>query len=402
VYAGAPPQGAEVWTLPAHEDILADPGQLMRATLLQERQVQHGAAWAVQEAGGRAVTVAPPAAPLDTATLDALYLLPFSRRAHPSYDMPVPAEKMIRHSVTSHRGCGGGCSFCALALHQGRRIRSRSRASILAEVERMAASGDWKGGVSDVGGPSANMWNARCQADPGACRRTSCLFPRPCKHFAADQRAQIDLLRAVRDLPGVKHVRVASGVRMDLALQDPEALRAWVGEFVGGQLKVAPEHVSDAVLRPMRKPGRDVLERFLAAYARESALAGKEQYVVPYLMSGFPGCTDEHMRELKAWLDSRRWKPRQVQCFIPLPGTVAAAMFHAGVDEKGKPLPVAREDAARLRQHAILVPREPGATGPGKKAAGGRRPGRKPAAKERRAHHGKQGTGKTRGGRERS
>ena len=196
----------------------------------------------------------------------------------------------------------------------------------------------------------------------------------------------MELLRKAAKTPGVRHVRVASGVRFDLALRDPEALAAYTGEFTGGQLKVAPEHCSAPVLDLMRKPGMAAFEAFLASFRRQSQAAGKEQYVVPYLMSAFPGCTDAHMRELAAWLAERGWSPRQVQCFIPTPGTVATAMFHACCAPDGSPLHVARSDAERLRQHAILLGRETER----QERAGKRRgheqdPGRRPAKAPRNA-----------------
>lgn len=363
--------------LPSHAAIAADPRLLMRATLLLERHVQQGDARAMQPvddtsdpAVARAVLLAPPALPLSQPEMDALYALPFARRTHPSHGEPVPAEEMIRTSITTHRGCGGGCSFCSLALHQGRRIASRSRASVLDEARRLNDMQRFSGSISDVGGPSANMWNARCTLDPARCGRASCMHPRVCPGFAVDQTGTVELLRAVRAVPGVRHVRVASGVRFDLALRDENALRAYTTEFTGGQLKVAPEHICDSVLDLMRKPGLAVFERFLDAFAAHSAAAGKEQYVVPYLLSAFPGCTDDHMRSLARWLAARGWSPRQVQCFIPTPGTVATAMFFAGIDPEGAPVPVARTDAARLRQHRILIPDfglPPGGGGRGEK-----------------------------------
>ena len=184
------------------------------------------------------------------------------------------------------------------------------------------------------------------------------MTPRICPHFRMDQQAHLDLLRTVRRVPGVRNVRVASGVRFDLALQDLKALSGYLREFVGGQLKIAPEHVCDHVLRLMRKPGIRVFEEFLTLFARESHRAGKEQYVVPYLMSAFPGTTDEDMRALARWLAQRGWQPRQVQCFIPIPGAVATAMYHAGITPDGKPIFVARSDEERLRQHRILLPDE--------------------------------------------
>jgi len=348
---------------PSHEEMLADPKALMRATLLMEKQVHDGTEWGIQPVGERSVLVAPPAQPLDTDEMDGVYALPYARKAHPAYTQPIPAEEMIRDSVTSHRGCGGGCSFCTLALHQGRHIASRSRTSVLDEVRRMAAQPDFKGHVSDVGGPSANMWGAVCARSDRPCRRASCMTPTVCPYFRMDQKAHLDLLRAVRRVPGVKGVRVASGVRFDLALHDMTALGGYLREFVGGQLKIAPEHVCDNVLKLMRKPGNRVFEEFLTIFARESGKAGKEQYVIPYLMSAFPGTTDEDMRTLGRWLGSRGWKPRQVQCFIPIPGAVATAMFYAGITPDGKPVYVARTDEERLRQHRILLPAEDKAPG---------------------------------------
>lgn len=347
---------AEINYLPSHEEIESDAAQLMNATLALERHVQKGAAWAVQPTGDRMVVVAPPSSPLTTEELDALYGLPFTRLPHPSYTQPIPAMDMIAFSLTSHRGCGGGCSFCSLALHQGRTIRSRSAESILQEATRLTRLPGWKGSVSDVGGPSANMWGAMCTHDPGRCRRSSCLFPRICRHFKPDQTAYLALLNRIRAVPGVRNVRVASGVRYDLGVQDPGFLAGFIAGFVGGQLKVAPEHISDCVVQLMRKPGLQVFQEFLNIFERESRGAGKEQYVTPYLMSAFPGCTDDDMRELAAWLRARSWRPQQVQCFVPTPGTVATAMYYAGIDPEGRPIHVARTDAERLRQHHILMP----------------------------------------------
>jgi len=346
---------ADALELPAHEAIEAEPALLLKATLLLERHVHQNRQTAFQRSGDRVVALTPPGQGLDGEALDALYALPFSRKPHPDYDKPIPAVAMMAGSLNIHRGCAGGCSFCTLALHQGRRIRSRSSRSVLAEARALAASKGFSGSVSDVGGPSANMWGARCQGDMAACTRASCLTPRICKHFAARQGDFVDLLRAVSRVPGVKHVRVASGWRMDLGLADPAALGVMVREFTGGQAKVAPEHLSPHVLRLMRKPSFETFERFLALFDRESVRAGKEQYVVPYLMSAFPGCTEQDMQRLSAWLAGRGWKPGQVQCFIPLPGTAAAAMYFAGVDLDGRPIPVARGDAQRRAQHDLLA-----------------------------------------------
>ena len=344
--------------LPSHETMLKDPLAYLKGSVLLERETHQMRHALVQRNGDRAVLITPPAQPLTEEELDSLYAIPFSRLPHPSYRAPIPATEMIATSITTHRGCGGGCSFCSLALHQGRRIASRSRKSILEEAKRIATMPHGSS-ISDVGGPSANMWGARCAFDPAVCRRDSCMYPTICKGFQIDQKACIELLRAVQQTPGVRHVRVASGVRFDLALQDATALAAYAGEFTGGQLKIAPEHCVPEVLALMRKPGMKSFEKFLEAFAAYSRAHGKEQYVIPYLMSAFPGCTDEHMWELHKWLAARHWSPRQVQCFIPTPGTVATAMYYSGYAPDGSPIYVARTDAERRRQHEILLGKTP-------------------------------------------
>ncbi len=353
------PADASVEVLPAHEAIENDAKLLMEATLALERQVHGGDAWARQRCGDREIVLTPPAAPLTTSELDALYALPFTRRPHPQYQEPIPAAEMIQFSITSHRGCGGGCSFCSLALHQGRHVASRSEESIEAEARLMTRHPDWRGSITDIGGPTANMWGARCMRGANdSCRRPSCLTPKFCPHFRSNQMALARLLRRVKDAPGVAHVRVASGIRHDLALRDESYLTALLESFVGGQLKVAPEHCCDAVLQAMRKPDFAAFEKFMTVFERISRKTGREQYVVPYLMSAFPGCSDADMRALADWLRRRGWKPRQVQCFIPAPGTVATAMYYAGIDPAGKSIPVARTDAERIRQHRLILPPE--------------------------------------------
>lgn len=353
---------AEVLQLPSHEEIVQDLKKLMTATLLLEQQSQNGRPWLTQAHLARTLVLAPPALPLTTKELDELYALPFTRCAHPSYAKAPPALGMIQFSVTSHRGCASGCSFCALALHQGRRIASRSRESILSEIKAMTTHPGWRGSITNIGGATVNMWGASCAGDPGTCRRTSCLWPNICRDFKNGQSGLAALMRAASRLPGVKHVRTAGGVRHDLAITDNNYMEALVGEFTGGQLTVAPEHKSDKVLSLMRKPPFAAFERFLGEFERLSRKCGREQYVIPYLISAFPGCTDSDMRDLAAWFKQRGWRPQQVQCFIPTPGTVATAMYCAGIDPDGKPIPVARTDAERLRQHAILS----GTFGPGR------------------------------------
>ncbi|WP_320008489.1 YgiQ family radical SAM protein [Maridesulfovibrio sp.] len=353
--------GAKLIELPSHQDIMDDPQQLMKATLALEEQVHFGDTWAIQPVDKRHVVITPPSKYLSTEELDWLYSLPFARLPHPIYKDKgkIPAAAMIEFSITSHRGCGGGCSFCSIAMHQGRHIRSRSRKSILEELKRMQEHPDFRGSVSDIGGPSANMWNARCTLERGKCKRKSCLVPKVCPNFKYDQQANLKLYRDAQKMDGIKHVRVASGVRYDLGQQNKHSLKEIFKEFVGGQLKVAPEHIVPSVLKHMRKPDLPIFESFLEMFSAESQKAGKEQYVIPYLMSAFPGCTDNDMRQLGSWLAARGWKPRQVQCFIPTPGTIATAMFYCETDPAGNKIYVAKTDAQRLKQHRILIP-DPG------------------------------------------
>ncbi len=356
--SGLVPQDDGLVRLPGHEEISAEPKALMTATLALERQVHQGARWAVQASGTRHVVFAPPAAPLNTGELDTLHALPFTRRPHPLHRERIPAADMIQFSITAHRGCAGGCTFCSITMHQGRQIQSRSPESLLQEARTLTKHPDWKGSISDVGGPTANMWGARCTADPSVCRRTDCLVPVVCPHFKTEDEALVNLLREMAGVDGVRHLRVASGVRYDLDGGGGVFLKALINEFVGGQLKVAPEHASDKVLKLMRKPSFHRFEQFMALFSNASCGVGKEQYVIPYLISAFPGCTDDDMRDLARWLRERGWRPRQVQCFIPTPGTVATAMYHTCADPRGNPIYVAKSDAERLRQHRILLPVE--------------------------------------------
>ena len=360
------PADDNIVELPAHEAITADPHLLMTATLAVERLTHQGGRPAFQASGGRGVLTAPPAEPLTTTELDFLHGLPFTRRAHPAYTQAIPALNVLRTSLTTHRGCGGGCSFCSLALHQGRRITSRSAESILAEAASLGAAKPVA--LSDVGAATANLWGAECRGRAEDCRRASCLWPTLCKHLFAPQDRWVGLLKKIARLPAVKQVRVASGVRYDLALTDERALTEFLDNFVGGQLKVAPEHLSPDLLKLMRKPGPEVFKKFLRLF---EGLGQHGRYLVPYLISAFPGADLGRMKHLADWFESRHWRPRQVQAFIPTPGTVATAMYYGGIDEAGRSLPVAREDRQRLAQHALLAPdRDSGRRRPGVRRKG--------------------------------
>ncbi len=364
---------SEAVRLPSYEEILAEPAQLIEATRLNEREQNP---WCgrplVQFHGARAVYVEPPAAPLDGEALDAVYALPFTRRPHPSLSRPVPAWEMIRDSITVVRGCPGGCTFCGLGFHQGRFLGSRTPGSVLEELAGLQRSLHFRGVVSDLGGPTANLYGCvngyskACRS----CRRPSCLFPAVCPHFRIEESRYLALLRRVRERPGIRRVFVNSGIRMDVALRTPQFLRELVRHHVSGHLKVAPEHLSPPVLQRMRKPGPQVFLEFCDRFERETRAAGKEQYLVPYFISSFPGCDERDMAVVERFLRGTGWKPRQVQDFIPLPMTPAAAMYWTGLDyERKTPIHVARGLAERRRQLQALHWAERRRRKPGKHAA---------------------------------
>ncbi|GAM10981.1 hypothetical protein OR1_03289 [Geobacter sp. OR-1] len=311
-----------------------------------------------QRHGSRFLVCNPPPMPLTTAELDTVYSLPFTRVPHSGYTEPIPAWEQIKSSVTTHRGCYGGCSFCAITLHQGRVIQSRSIASITAEVKAMGDAPWFKGIVSDLGGPTANMYGSSCSApDAGAsCRRLSCLHPKVCPQLKVADKIAAEMLRVVKRLPLVRHVTVTSGIRYDLLLCQPEYFRELVAHHVGGLLKVAPEHCCDKVLRLMRKPAPELFEDFLARFRSECARLGKRYGVVPYLMSGHPGTTLSDMVDLGLFLRSNRLKVEQVQQFTPTPGTLATAMYYTGIDPfSGAPVYVARKDREKQLQKSLLL-----------------------------------------------
>ncbi len=341
--------------LPSHEEQLQDKKLLVKASLLLEQHVHQAKEVAIQFFDTRAVLLEKPADALSTKELDELYSLPFTRLPHPSYKEKIPATEMMQTSITSHRGCASACTFCTLAIHQSRHITSRSKESIFKEIESLNALPKFNGHISDIGGPTANMWNAKCIASHEKCARSSCLFPKICKSFKSSQAEHVRLLQEAKKLQNVKSVRVASGIRFDLALEDEKALKAYTGEFTGGQLKVAPEHCSYDVLTLMRKPSIEKFEVFLNAFYAQSQKVHKEQYVVPYLMSAFPGCTSKNMQELKKWLQKSNWKPQQVQCFIPTPASIATACFYAECDTNYNDIYVAKTDKERLQQHYLLI-----------------------------------------------
>ena len=345
--------------IPSFEEVAADKTKYAAAfRILSGEQSSFSAQPVVQRHGDRWLVCNPPALPLKERELDAVYALPFARAPHPSYTEPIPAYEQIKTSITTHRGCFGGCAFCAITHHQGKVIQSRSEQSILAEIGRLTEQQWFRGSVSDLGGPTANMYGTGCgdlQAQ-AVCVRASCLYPRPCRHLAVDDRRAAELLKRVRRAKGVKNVAVSSGVRYDLLEQQPGYLRELLAHHVGGLLKVAPEHLTDRVTAIMCKPGRKSFDRFLALFRAESARLGKKQYLVPYLMSGHPGCTLDDMVELALALGKYGLRVEQVQDFTPTPGTLATCMYHTGLDPfSGMEVHVPRSDREKLLQKALLL-----------------------------------------------
>ena len=311
--------------------------------------------------GGRAVYFNPPALPLATEEMDGLYDLPFNRAPHPAYAEPIPAFATVKHSLVAMRGCFGGCTFCSITEHEGRLIQNRSADSILRELWALRRMDDFRGVVTDLGGPTANMYGMRCE-DPAIesrCRRLSCVHPGICEHLGTDHAPLIDLMQRVRGAPGVRRVFIASGVRYDLAV-DGEHGAEYIAELtrhhVGGQLSVAPEHVAPETLRLMKKPTIDHYERFADAFRCASQEAGKDQYLIPYLISGHPGTSLGDMVEMALYLKAHGMRPRQVQDFIPTPMSLAATMYYTGLDPlSGRRIHVARGLREKRLQKALLL-----------------------------------------------
>lgn len=313
----------------------------------------------VQAHGDRLVLIQPPPLPLAEREMDFIYGLPFRRAAHPSYEKPVPALEPVKFSVTMMRGCFGGCSFCSITEHEGRAIQSRSPESVLKEIASLKELPGWTGVVSDIGGPTANMYRMECQLDHAekTCRRLSCVHPKVCRHLGVDkaQGELVQLMRKSREVPGVKKVLVASGIRYDLAVKSPEYMKELTQHHVGGHLKTAPEHVSPDVLMAMKKPALDHYDEFERMFERYSREVGKKQYLVPYFIGAHPGSRVEDMIELAVWLKRKGFRLRQVQDFQPTPMTLASAMFHAGIDPgTNKPVHVARTMKEKRLQKAFL------------------------------------------------
>nr|WP_325194966.1 YgiQ family radical SAM protein [uncultured Oscillibacter sp.] len=308
----------------------------------------------------------PPQEPLSTEEMDRVYALPYMRTYHPSYEKAggVPAIEEVKFSLTSNRGCFGGCSFCALTFHQGRIIQTRSHEAIVEEAKQVIQDPDFKGYIHDVGGPTANFRHPSCQKQltKGVCPNRQCLFPTPCKNLQVDHRDYLELLRKLRALPGVKKVFIRSGIRFDYLLcdKDDTFLRELVKYHVSGQLKVAPEHVADPVLQMMGKPSNAVYQKFIARYERLNEKMGKKQYVVPYLMSSHPGATLKEAVKLAEYLRDLGYMPEQVQDFYPTPSTISTVMYYTGLDPRTmKPVYVPTNPHEKAMQRALIQYRDP-------------------------------------------
>lgn len=308
----------------------------------------------------------PPAYPLTQMEMDDVYDLPYMNNYHPIYESKggIPAISEIKFSLTSNRGCFGGCSFCALTFHQGRIIQTRSHESLIREAEQMTHDPDFKGYIHDVGGPTANFRHKSCakQDRYGVCTNKQCLFPEPCRNLKVDHKDYIELLRKLEAIPGVKKVFIRSGIRFDYVMADSsdEFLKELCEKHISGQLRVAPEHVSDNVLKMMGKPKNSVYESFIARYQKVNARTGKKQFVVPYLMSSHPGSTLKEAVELAEYVRDIGYMPEQVQDFYPTPSTISTCMYYTGVDPRTmQPVYVPHNPHEKAMQKALMMYRKP-------------------------------------------
>ncbi|NLF40812.1 DUF3362 domain-containing protein, partial [bacterium] len=306
---------------------------------------------------GRFLKHNPPAEPLTQDELDRVYGLPYARAPHPRYaGSEIPAFTQIQTSVTAHRGCFGGCHFCTLGYHQGKAIQSRSTASILNEIRIIARQPGFKGSISDVGGPTANMYGMSCRRGiERSCPRRSCLYPSICPNLDTSHQPVKALLAACRTMAGVKHVFVSSGVRYDLALEDDGYIRDLSDNYVSGYLKVAPEHISRGTLRLMHKPPFRLYEQFVERFERHSAQAGRRQHVIPYLIVGHPGTRMQDAIELHQYLKRNDIRLEQVQEFTPTPMSISTCMYYTGRDfDSGDPIHVPKGRELRLQKALVL------------------------------------------------
>lgn len=355
-------------SLPSYEEMKADKRLYAQSFMTQYENTDSCTGKPLIEPYPNGVSVVqnPPQPPLTTEEMDAVYDLPYMRTYHPSYESRggVPAIAEIKYSLISNRGCFGGCSFCALTFHQGRTVQVRSHESIVEEAKLLTKEPDFKGYIHDVGGPTANFRHPSCekQLTKGVCKNRQCLFPKPCPNLRADHSDYLELLRKLRALPGVKKVFIRSGIRFDYLLADADDtfFRELVEHHVSGQLKVAPEHISDAVLCRMGKPENAVYERFVGKYKKLNEKLGKNQFLVPYLMSSHPGSTLKEAVELAEYLRDLGYMPEQVQDFYPTPSTLSTVMYYTGLDPRDmKPVYVCKNPHEKAMQRALIQYRNP-------------------------------------------
>ena len=358
--------------LPSYEEASSDPDKFNEAFKLSyyEADSIHGKPL-IQKHGDRFLIQYPPAFPLTASELDPCYALPFVRDWHPLYDTlgGIPGFETERFSITSHRGCSAECNFCSLYAHQGRMIQSRSKESLLQEVRTIAALKEFRGTITDIGGPTANLYGATCEQweHSGTCRTKQCMMPAKCPSLKLGYQKTMELWKEVMAVPKVKHLFIQSGLRYDLLVEkESDAyLEALCRSHVSGQLKVAPEHFSDAALKQMNKPSFKVYERFAERFKAMTRKAGKDQYLVNYFISAHPGCTDGDARQLAAYLEANRMHPEQVQDFMPLPMTVSTCMYYTGKNPlTGEVVPVAKTYKERQFQRELIQPQSKRQRGP--------------------------------------
>src|SRR3954447_3884787 len=352
-----PPAGAIV--LPSYEEIKADKHQFARATRIIHQETNPlNAKTLVQYHDRQAVVANPPSLPISQEDMDRVYGLPYTRRPHPKYQgKRIPAYEVVKDSVTIMRGCFGGCTFCSITAHQGRIIQSRSQDSVLAELRSMGQDPRFSGVVSDIGGPTANMYQMRCMRPEAEakCKRLSCVHPTICKLLGTDHGPLVELMKQSRQVPGIDKVFVASGIRMDLAQKSPEYMDELARHHVGGHLKVAPEHTDPNVLRVMKKPNAEDYQGFAEAFKKASEKAGKKQFLVPYYIASHPGSDVNAMIDLAVFLKRNGYRPDQVQDFIPAPFDIATCMYYTGLDPfTEQEVHIARHLRDRKVQRALL------------------------------------------------
>jgi len=344
--------------LPSYEEVSKDKAAFARMSkAFQYETNPHNGRPLLQPHGDEAVYFNSPAQPLTEGEMDGLYDLPFVRAPHPSYREPIPAWNTVKDSIVTMRGCFGGCTFCSITEHEGRIIQSRSEESVLREVRQLSRMSGFSGVLTDLGGPTANMYKMTCKDEriEASCRRLSCVHPGICENLVTDHAPLVQLMKKVRSEKGIKRVFIASGVRYDLAERSPEFIEELARHHTGGQLSVAPEHNESGVLDKMKKPGIQSYERFAQAFCQASEKAGKEQYLVPYFISGHPGSTLDDAVSLAVYLKENGMRPRQVQDFIPTPMAIATTMFHTGLDPlTGEPVYTARDLREKKMMKALI------------------------------------------------